>query len=80
MPFLAVEDIIPWMPVQRLLHPFLVQRMPDEAYAACYHKQRIQVANLHNMRSNSCNCFNGEKLAAADGELIGIGLLSDDSM
>merc|ERR1719352_102001 len=44
-----VRDVVPWMPVQRLLQAPLIQIMPDEAHAACQHEETIQASMLNKL-------------------------------
>mmetsp|Transcript_10085 Transcript_10085/g.25813 ORF Transcript_10085/g.25813 Transcript_10085/m.25813 type:complete len:313 (+) Transcript_10085:195-1133(+) len=42
----SVEHIFPWVPVQRLLQPLLVQRMSDQANGAGKHEEAVEVSNV----------------------------------
>merc|ERR1719183_571532 len=44
-----VCNIVPWMPVQRLLQAPLIQVMADEAHAACQHEETIQASILNKL-------------------------------
>eukprot|EP00443_Scrippsiella_acuminata_P067841 CAMPEP_0115508424 /NCGR_PEP_ID=MMETSP0271-20121206/72294_1 /TAXON_ID=71861 /ORGANISM="Scrippsiella trochoidea, Strain CCMP3099" /LENGTH=71 /DNA_ID=CAMNT_0002938165 /DNA_START=195 /DNA_END=407 /DNA_ORIENTATION=+ len=44
---LDIRDVIPWMAVERLLKPQLVQVVTDEADGAAQHKQAVEASEGH---------------------------------